>query len=205
MPERNTNNKRILIGAIISILLVVVWASTRQINSFSTTTTTSTTTSTVPVTTTFPVVKSLTREVYLDEKSGEGIIWFSNSTISDTRTAMRIWEERTDNLIKFEEIHGEAAADVVIKFSSSLNESTPGFKTVGEAYTYRGQVRGTIYILPSSLSCRTEGRVMHEIGHIIGLNHSDDYMSVMYPVESCVQNITDEDASTAISIINQII
>jgi hypothetical protein len=197
--------QKILIGLVVTILLIALWTFTSQVDLFSPTTTTSTTSTSLPVTTTFPVAKSLNREIYLDEKSGEGLIWFTNSTVNDARTAMRIWEERTNHLIKFEEIRGEAAADVVIKFSGSLNESTPGFKTVGEAYTYRDQVRGTIYILPSSLSCRIQGRVMHEIGHIIGLNHSEDYMSVMYPVESCVQNITDEDARAAINIINKII
>jgi len=202
---KNSNSQKILIGVVATILLITLWFFTSQVDLFSPTTTTSTTSTSVPVTTTFPVAKSLTRETFLDVKSGEGLIWFTNSTVSDARTAMRIWEEKTNNLIKFEEIRGEPAADMVIKFSGSLNESNPGFKTVGEAYIYLGQVRGTIYVLPSSLPCRNQGRIMHEIGHIIGLNHSEYYMSVMYPIESCVQNITDEDGRAAIDLISQII
>jgi hypothetical protein len=208
MPRKKSNKQKFFIFLIIILLFATLWiyiAPANFHNPTTTSSTTSTTSTTISVTTTFPAAKSLTREVFLDEKSGEGLIWFSNSTVSDVRTGMKIWEEKTNRLIKFEEIRGESAADLVIKFSGYMNESTPGFKTVGEAYTYLGQMRGTIYILPSSLSCRNQGRAMHEIGHIIGLNHSTDYRSVMHPIESCVQNITDEDARTAINLIDQFI
>jgi len=191
----------ILILLIISFLLLLNPNNLNKPQSTTTSSTTTTTTS-IPVT---PQTKSLTREVFLDVKSGEGLLWFSNATVNDVRTAMRIWEEKTNQMIKFEEIRGESAADIVIKFSGSFNESTAGMKTTGEAYVYLGQIRGKIYMLPSDLSCRNQVRAIHEIGHIIGLNHSSVYMSAMHPTESCVQNITDEDAAQAIELISQFV
>lgn len=206
MSKKTSKNNKIpifitLILLIISFLLLL---SPNYLNESQTTTTsfTTTTTSTAPL---ISENKSLTREVFLDVNSGEGIIWFSNSTVSDVRTAMRIWEEKANHLIKFEEIRGESAADIVIKFTNSFNVSSPGAKTTGEAFVYLGQIRGEIYILPSDLTCRNQVRAIHEIGHIIGLNHSSVYMSVMHPTESCAQSITDEDVAEAIRLISQFV
>lgn len=210
MPNKSSSVLKFFIVAffvIIFILSTSFFLGSKIFNNFvQTTSTTSITVATqTPTTTIYTKNKSLTREVFLDTKSGEGLLWFSNETISDVRASMKIWEEKTNHMVKFEEVRGESVADIVIKFSGSFNISSAGVKTTGEAYIYLGQIRGKIYILPSSMSCRNQVRAIHEIGHIIGLNHSSVYTSVMHPTESCVQNITNEDAAEAIRLISQFI
>jgi predicted Zn-dependent protease len=202
MPKKKVSAsiKVFFIVAIISLIVISFLLLPSQ-NIFTSTTTT------LPQTTTttalLAVNKSLTREVFLDVKSGEGLAFFSNATVEDIRAALAIWEEKINHVINFEEVRGESVADIVIKLSESFNASSEGKKTVGEVFVYLGEVRGIIYILPSAMSCRNQIRAMHEIGHIIGLNHTTAYGSIMYPVESCVQNITSEDATAAIELISQ--
>jgi predicted Zn-dependent protease len=207
MLRRKFSNDIKIILTIFLLFTLTFWLFKNLItnNSLPTTSTTTipTTTSTTTTTKIPEAKKYLTREVFIDMKSGESMLWFSEKTVEDVRAAMKIWEEKTNHIINFEEVRAEQVADVTIKFSESFNASSPGKKIIGEAYVYFGEVRGIIYIQPSAISCRNQVRAMHELGHIIGLNHSTDYKSVMYPIESCAQNITEEDAKIAINLIKQ--
>jgi len=204
MPKKCSTGILFMFTIFLILFASLIWAFRGSNNLNKPVQTTSTTA--VPTTTTISTKNnSLTREAYLDVKSGEGLLWFTNETISDVRTSMRIWEEKTNYMLKFEEVKGEPVADIVIKFTDSFNTSSTGTKTTGEAYIYLGQIRGKVYILPSSISCRNQVRTIHELGHIIGLNHSANYNSAMHPTESCVQNITDQDAADAIQLISQFV
>lgn len=190
---------------LLALVSIYFWSTFNSHKSVEPNQASSTTLLVSTTTTVSPVNKSLTREVFLDIKSGEGLPWFSNKTLDDVRSGMKIWEERTNHSIKFEEVRGESVADIAIKFSNYFNISSPGKKTIGEAFVYLGEIRGTIYLSPSGASCRNQVRAIHEIGHIIGLNHSTAHSSVMYPIESCVQNITDDDARIAVELISQFV
>jgi len=135
---------------------------------------------------------------FMDLDSGKGLLYFDNYTINDARTALKIWEEKT-KIIEFIEVNNEKVADITIKWTSNLTKVL-GTKTVGEAWYREGEIGGTVSLLPSGMSCRNQNRAMHEIGHLFGLNHSTNYMSVMYQYESCLQNVTDEDVKEVLEI-----
>jgi predicted Zn-dependent protease len=137
--------------------------------------------------------------VFIDESSGKGLTFFDNYTVSDVRVALKTWENRT-KVIQFIEIDNGKIADIVIKWSSNLT-TVRGKKVVGEAWYRVENIGGTIYLLPSGVSCRNQNRAMHEIGHLFGLNHSTDYMSVMYQYESCAQSITNEDVNKTLTLL----
>jgi len=137
--------------------------------------------------------------VFIDESSGKGLTFFDNFTVSDVRVALKVWENRT-KVIQFIDVNNEKVADITIKWSSNLT-SEPGKKTVGEAWYRSGLIGGILYLLPSGMSCRNQNRAMHEIGHLFGLNHSTDYMSVMYQYESCAQSITDDDVNKTLTLL----
>lgn len=193
-----------ILYALLIILLLSIISQTEHTDIIIQTTTSTTQTATTEMPQEVKIPKpnqTIPLRVFIDESSGKGLLYFDNYTITDTKTALKIWEERT-KIINFVEVENEKVADMIIKWSSNLTK-TPGKKTVGEAWYREQEIGGTIYLLPSGMSCRNQGRTMHEIGHLFGLNHSTNYLSVMYNIESCAQNITDEDVSNVLKIFGE--
>lgn len=191
-----------LVILLAAVLLVVGFNRLPNETISKTITTTSTSQSITSITqttsTTTQQNQTIPLRVFIDENSGKGETFFDNSTVADVRTALKIWEERT-KILEFIGVSNEKVADIVIKWSSNLT-TKPGVKVVGEAWYRTDTIGGTVYLLPSGMSCRNQNRAMHEIGHLFGLNHSTDYQSIMYQYESCAQNITDEDVSSVLKI-----
>jgi len=134
-------------------------------------------------------------KVFIDTASGNGLTFFDNATVEAVRNGMRVWEEKTNRTISFVETN-RIDATVTINWTKTL-----GGERIGVTYYTPGIISGSITLMPSGVLLRNQIRTMHELGHIIGLNHSTDVMSVMNRYEHYLANITNEDAEQAISII----
>jgi|GEM_PF-791622 predicted Zn-dependent protease len=117
----------------------------------------------------------------------------SKSKVESIKEAMRIWEEVTNYLIKFEVV--EKDYQVMIKCSNFLEESE-GYSTIGEAkpiLIYTGYFHlienASIVFLKRRISCVRPIVELHELGHVLGLDHVNDSKNVMYPYEKCDQII----------------
>lgn len=93
--------------------------------------------------------------------------------------------------LKFTIVEGSVEdADINIDVGYDIQvESTPGGKYVGLAYRKTGQ----IYINNKTIhTMGIKATVIHELGHILGLDHSKDITSLMYPLVSR-KNFSEED------------
>ena len=117
----------------------------------------------------------------------------SKSKVESIKKAMQIWEEVTNHLIKFELV--EKDYQVLIKCSNLLEESE-GYSAIGEAkptLIWTGHFHliknATITFLKRRISCVKPIVELHELGHVLGLDHVNDSRNVMYPYEKCDQTI----------------
>ena len=167
---------------------------------------TGTTTAISATTTTSTSANFLRRKFYINFSSGTGLIWFDNSTITNVRDGIYAWQYATNNLIQFTEVNN-SNADIAISFTSGINQTATS-KTIGETYSREGLIKGSIQIVPQGPPCRNIGIIMHEIGHIIGLDHNEtNRFDIMYPLQSygCDQNISSYDSEQAKKLIEELI
>lgn len=190
----NENNLRIvrhrtfLLIAIFSIVFLSGCVNLHIENNATTTTSTTTTTQ--------PSSQILTIKVFLDTESGRGLPFFDNATIEAVRNGMRVWEEKTNNTVSFVETNKRYDAIVTINWTRTF-----GGEWAGVTYYIPGRIGGAITLMPSGVLLRNQLRAMHELGHVFGLNHSIDVMSVMNQYEHYFSNVTDEDAQQVIDIV----
>ena len=135
-------------------------------------------------------------KVYIDLESAAGLIRFSQEDVNDFRTAMINWEDETDGTISFIETGDEENADITIEWARRLDD-VGSIKTVGEGGPvvvntglFNLTVAGKITLVPGDASCKNVNIGMHELGHVLGLDHTDDPEDVMYPFESCSVKIS---------------
>lgn len=121
----------------------------------------------------------------------------------DIRRGMRYWEIETYYL-KFTEVNDKKNANIVVKCKiDPINETIEGgyiYTTLGEggpveAYTINDFViieKSEMLVTFTTKQCSEPIRVMHEIGHALGFDHSKNESSFMYQYEECNQVFTDE-------------
>ncbi len=132
---------------------------------------------------------------YLDLASSESVPWFTDANIKNVIEAFETWENAS-NKISFERTFDEIEADVLVKWTTNLN-ATNTTRVVGEGGPkllidtglFNMTIKATMNMLPTRVKCVDVNRAVHELGHVLGFDHTSDPSDIMYPYESCSRKI----------------
>jgi len=127
--------------------------------------------------------------------------------------AERIWAEKTNGIVSFVNSNSNDADVIVdcLKDPSSIREGRRIIRKVGEGGPssvydtglFNLTTKGKIYLFTSTVGCDRPIIAIHEMGHVLGLDHSDNPDSVMYEYEECTQDITPEIVNTLQSLYSE--
>ncbi|MGC8812601.1 MAG: matrixin family metalloprotease [Candidatus Aenigmatarchaeota archaeon] len=140
-------------------------------------------------------------KVYLNVSSGLDLPQFSISNVESVREGMQKWENSTNKIISFVEVAKAEEADIVVNWVKTfemggrkiLGEGGPVVRDTG---LFNLTVRGEIYLLTQKIKCLDVVTATHELGHVLGFDHSKNPQDIMYPTASCSQTITEAEVKT---------
>ena len=128
-----------------------------------------------------------------------------NTTLENLRTALGMWENATKGKVKFVRVEEMPKEGIVINITAKnyytydiplgasreeiAGEASPLYYNLDN---YSLIVGGIITIGPLYGAQENRVQIVHEMGHIMGLGHSNNTHSVLYPRVAYSQEITPE-------------
>jgi hypothetical protein len=140
-------------------------------------------------------------KVYLNVSSGLELPQFTLSNLESVREAMENWENATNKIVSFVEVKDAEESDVIVNWVKTfegggrriLGEGGPVVRDTG---LFNLTIRGEVYLLTQKIKCLEVITATHELGHVLGFDHSKNPEDIMYPTASCSQRITDAEVKT---------
>lgn len=131
---------------------------------------------------------------------------YSNASRGAVIDAFRRWERVAEIPVDFRYVRDGAGADVVVKWIRAFPDQKAGEAEVtwrADGWIQRGTLTLATHV-PGGGVITPDGTftvALHEIGHLLGLGHSDDPRDVMAPATS-VHDLTPRDRRTAMLLYN---
>lgn len=138
----------------------------------------------------------VTNSIYIDND-------FSNHEFSEIYNGKAIWEEATNNHVKFPIAgfveHNSSLKEVngIVIIRLSIDKDIDLIKKI-DSYSNTGKPKGfvdgnKIYLIPERIGYGVlQVTITHELGHVLGLTHHYDSGSIMFPyydgMLNCIKN-----------------
>lgn len=136
-------------------------------------------------------------KVYIS-KQGESLTGLHGTASDDVRYAMESIENQTNGVISFVEVNNPSDADMNVSWVSEEQSLEPGTSVIGRGGSdyvidtglFNLSDKGYVYLSSHEAYCTS--RIVHEFGHVLGLDHVENEYDVMYYLIHCGRQLSND-------------